>query len=42
MRSHFDYRSVNYDIAINESFQNRLESFQCNAILAIKGATNGS
>ena len=31
-----------YDIAINESFQNKLESFQYNAVFAITGAIRGS
>ena len=42
LRPHFDYRAVIYDRAFNESFQNKLESVQCNAALAITGAIRGS
>ena len=38
LRPHLDYGDVIYDRAFNESFQNKLESFQYNAALAIRGA----
>ena len=41
-RSHLDYGDAIYDHAFNESFQNKLESVQCNAALAITGAIRGS
>ena len=42
LRSHMDYGDVIYDRAFNESFQNKLEFFQCNAALVITGAIRGS
>ena len=42
LRPHFDYGDVIYDRAFNESFQNKLESVQYNAALAITGAIRGS
>ena len=42
LRPHLDYGDVIYDRAFNESFQNKLESVQYNAALAIAGAIRGS
>ena len=42
LRPHFDYGDAIYDRAFNESFQNKLESVQYNAALAITGANSGS
>ena len=42
LRPHLDYGDVIYDRAFNESFQNKLESVQCNVALAITGAIRGS
>ena len=42
LRPHLDYGDVIYDRAFNESFQNKLESVQYNAALAITGAIRGS
>ena len=42
LRPHLDYGDVIYDGTFNESFQNKLESIQCNAALAITGAIRGS
>ena len=42
LRPHLDYGDVIYDRAFNESFQNKLEFFQCNAALVITGAIRGS
>ena len=42
LRSHLDYRDVIYDRTFNEFFQNKLESVQYNAALAITGAIRGS
>ena len=42
LRPHRDYGDVIYDRAFNESFQNKLESVQYNAALAITGAIRGS
>ena len=42
LRPHLDYGDVIYDSAFNESFQNKLESVQYNAALAITGATRSS
>ena len=42
LRPHLDYGDVIYDRAFNESFQNKLESVQYNAALAIMGATRSS
>ena len=41
-RPHFDYEDVIFDHAFNEPFQNKLESVQYNAVLAITGAIRGS
>ena len=35
LKPHLDYGNVNYDRAFNKSFQNKLESVQYNALLAI-------
>ena len=42
LRPHLDYGDVIYDGTFNESFQNKLESIQCNVALAITGAIRGS
>ena len=42
LRPHLDYADVIYDRAFNESFQNKLESVQYNAKLAITGAIRDS
>ena len=42
LRPHLDYGDVIYDGTFNESFQNKLESVQCNVALAITGAIRGS
>ena len=42
LRPHLDFGDVIYDCAFNESFQNKLESVQYNAALAITGAIRGS
>ena len=42
LRPHLDYGDVIYDRAFNESFQNKLESVQRNAALAITEAIKGS
>ena len=42
LKSHLDYGDVIYDRALNESFQNKLDSVQYNAALAITGAIRGS
>ena len=42
LRPHLDYGFVIYDCAFNKSFQNKLESFQYDAALAITGAIRGS
>ena len=42
LRPHLDYGDVIYDSAFNESFQNKLESVQYDAALAITGAIRGS
>ena len=42
LRPHLDYGDVIYDRAFNESFQNKLESVQHNAALAITEAIRGS
>ena len=42
LRPHLDYGDVIYDRAFNESFQNKLESVQYDAALAITGAIRGS
>ena len=42
LKSHLDYGDVIYDRAFNESFQNKLESIQYDAALAITGAFRGS
>ena len=42
LRLHLGYGDIIYDCVFNESFQNKLESVQCNATLAITGAIRGS
>ena len=42
LRSHMDYGDVIYDRAFNESFQNKLDSIQYKAVLAITRAIRGS
>ena len=42
LRPHLTYGDNIYDRAFNESFQNKLESLQYNAALAITGAIRGS
>ena len=42
LRPHLNYGDVIYDRVFNESFQNKLESVQYNAALAITGAIRGS
>ena len=42
LKPHLGYGDVIYDRAFNESFQNKLESVQYNAALAITGAIRGS
>ena len=40
--SYLDYSSILYDQAYNNSFQNKIEPFQYNAVLAITSAIIGS
>ena len=42
LRPHLDYGAVIYNRAFNESFQNKLESVQYNAAIAITVAIRGS
>ena len=42
LRPHLDYGDVIYDHAFNKFFQNKLESVQYSAALAIAGAIRGS
>ena len=42
VRPHLDYGDILYDQAFNNSFHDRLESFQNNACLAITGAISGT
>ena len=42
LRPHLDYGNIIYDRAFNKSFQNKLESVQYDAALAITGAIRGS
>ena len=42
IRSHLDYGGIIYDQAYNVSFQQKVESFQYNAALAIIGAIRGT
>ena len=42
MRPHLDYSDILYDQAFNLSFQQRLESIQYKACLAITGAIRGT
>ena len=42
LRPHLDYGDVIHDCLFNEFFQNKLESVQYNALLAITGAIRGS
>ena len=41
-RPRLDYGDILYDQAFNNSFHGRLESIQCNALLAITGAIRGT
>ena len=41
IRPHLDYGDVTYDQAYNASFQQKVESIQYNAALAITGAIRG-
>ena len=41
-RPRLDYGDILYDQAFNSSFHGRLESIQCNALLAITGAIRGT
>ena len=42
MRSHLDYGDIIHDEAYNKTFQQKLESVQYNACLALSGAISGS
>ena len=42
VRPHLDYRDVIYDQHYNNSFRQKLESIQYNAVLALTGAIRGS
>ena len=42
VRPHLDYGDIIYDQPQNESFCNKLESIQYNALLAISGTTWGT
>ena len=42
LRPHLEYGDIIYDRAFNKSFQNKLDSVQYNAALAITGAIRGS
>ena len=42
LRPHLDYRDVIYDCAFNKSSQNKLESVQYNAALAVTVSVRGS
>ena len=42
IRPHLDYGDVTYDQAYNASFQQKVESIQYNAALAIRGAIIGT
>ena len=42
IRSHLDYGDIIYDQPLNESFSNRIESFQYKAALAITGTIQRS
>ena len=42
IRPHLDYGDIMYDQAYNVSFHQKLESIQCNAVLALTGAIRGS
>ena len=42
VRPHLDYADVIYDQPLNESFSQKLESYQYNAALAITGAIRGT
>ena len=41
-RLHLDYDDVTYDQTFNESFDQSLESIQCNAVIAIADAIGGT
>ena len=42
IRPHLDYGDVIYDHAFNESFHQRLESIQCNAVIETTGTIRGT
>ena len=42
IRPHLDYGDVLYDQAFNNSFKEKLETFQYNACLALTGAIRGT
>ena len=42
VRTHLDYGDIIYDQAFNNSFQQKIESLQYNAALAIAGAIRGT
>ena len=42
IRSHLEYGEVIYDSTFNESFNQRLESIQHNAAIAVTGAIRGT
>ena len=42
IRPHLDYRDIIYDQPFNNAFQNKIESIQYNACLAITGAIRGT
>ena len=42
IRPHLDYGDIIYDQAYKESFHQKLESIQYNAVLAIAGAIRGT
>ena len=42
IRPHLDYGDMIYDQTFNMSFQQKMETIQCNAALAITGAIRGS
>ena len=42
MRPHLDYGDIIHDEAYNKTFQQKLESVQYNASLALSGAIRGS
>ena len=42
IRPHFDYGDITYNQPFSNSFQNKIESVQYNACLAITGAIRGT